>query len=553
MVFSLVALLVIASVPAAYAAGDPNPDAAEWTEAEYTLTVSPTFEEVTLDGFVLIHEIKPPSSIEPFCRTPCTADDIRGLYHNPRFPKDQVVNAIEDAVADRAQRALTAIAGQTGDSTADATVSRESLEEQPEGDEFQPPIPVSVTGNATIGLLKDQGFTSSEVAALFAMGARVTMPIQQTVAGGSNTTIKLALPTPLAFIDASTAQVSQGPGNASIATWRITNWQSTDPFSLNDPVKIGRDDVTVPSGERLNTSVLLDLSQVDVNYGNLIGSGPPASLDVEITVNASIRAIETPMQFDGPVELPYLSADAIRIALDAGLVDRDQIIGFEDQARDGIRQAFSQGFGQQVQVDGGFVNHTMTQAAVGSPPGTGGPIYLDMGAVSTMALPPDQGSGVAAFTITTVSIGDIPLPEIPLPGDRPATYTILLPEGLDLQYTSVTGGEVQRTSTEDGRPALTFTSAAGGSQSPGIQGAELAIQHPIIWNLFWPVLLVLFLLLVVLPVGLIYYNVKKRKAKGDGRKPHRERRGTYGGGEAETRNPPSSTGGRQGGSSKGGE
>lgn len=517
MVFSLAALLVLASAPAAQAAGDPNPDAPEWTEAEYTLTVLPGFDRVELDGFVLLHEIDPPSNIQRVCNVPCTADDIRELYDNPQFSKEDIVNAIEDAVSERADRALASIAGQGGESQVDSEVSRDSLEEPAEGDGFQPPIPVTVTGNATIGLLQDQGLTDSEIEALFEMGARVTMPIQQTVAAGSNTTIKLTLPSPLTFIDAATAQVSQGPDGAPIATWTITNWQSDDPFSLNDPVEIGRDDVVVPEAEELDTGIVIDLSQIDIHYANLIGAGPPASLDLSIDVNATLRALQPPTELQDPVELPVLSADAIRIGIDAGLIDRSTILGFEDEARTGIRQAFAQGFGQPVTVDGGFVNQSLERANVGSPPGTGGPIYLDMNGVSTMPLPPeDNGDGVQAFTITTVSIGDIPLPEVPVPGDRPSTYTILLPDGVDLQFDGVSGGEVERITTDDGRSAVRFTSTGSGDQQPAIQGAELAIEHPIIWHLFWPVLLVLFLLLVVLPLGLIYYNTQKRRGKQDG-------------------------------------
>lgn len=541
MVFSLAALLVLASVPAAQAQGDPNPDAAEWTEAEYTLTVLSGFDRVALNGFVLLHEIDPPTSIERVCNVPCTADDIRDLYEDPRFSKEDVVNAIEDAVAARAERALAAIAGPSGESTVDSNVSRRSLEEPAEGDEFQPPISVSVTGNATIGLLEDQDLTDSQIEALFEMGARVTMPVQQSVPAGSNATIKLVLPSPLTFLDASTAQVGQTPDGAPVATWTITNWQSTDPFSLNDPVKIGRGDVVVPEAEALDTGIVLDLSEIDVHYTNLIGSGPPASLDLSIDVNASLKAIQPPRELEGPIQLPMLSADAIRIGIDAGLIDRSAVTGFEDQARTGIRQAFAEGFGQQVTVEGGFVNHSFERDNVGSPPGTGGPIYLDMHAASTLPLPPEQTGGVQAFTITTVSIGDIPLPEIPLPGDRPSTYTFLLPAGVDLQFDQVTGGEVERITTEDGRSGIQFTSTGSGDQQPAIQGAELAIQHPIIWNLFWPVILVLFLLFVVLPGGLIYYNVRKRRDKPGSDKIHRERKSTYGGGEAESRTRPEHT------------
>ncbi len=539
MVFSLATLLVLASAPAAQAAGDPNPDAPEWTEAEYTLTVLSGFDQVELNGFVLIHEIDPPSSIEPVCSVPCTADDIRELYEDPRYPKEDIVNAIEDAVADRAERALAAIAGQGGESTADSTVSRESLEEPAEGDGFQPPISVTVTGNAAIGLLEDQGLTDSQIEALFEMGARVTMPVQQNVPAGSNATINLVLPSPLTFLDAGTAQVDQGPDGAPMATWTITNWQSDDPFSLNDPVELGRGDVVVPETEELDTGIVLDLSQIDVHYTNLIGAGPAASLDLRIDVNATLRALQPPMELQGPVQLPVLSADAIRIGVDAGLIDRSAIVGFEDQARTGIREAFAQGFGLEVTVEGGFVNQSFERDNVGSPPGTGGPIYLDMRGSSTMPLPPDQaGDGVQAFTITTVSIGDIPLPEIPVPGDRPSTYTVLLPPGVVLQFDGVSGGEVERITTEDGRSAILFTSTGSGDQQPAIQGAELAIEHPIIWHLFWPVLLVLFLLLVVLPGGLIYYNIRKRRDKdGDRASAWQEKSPEQGGGRAEDQSP----------------
>lgn len=514
--FSLATLLIVPGTGLAQSQ-DPTP-APRWLEVSYAVEISEDLGSVRLNGTVDLHEARSNNQTERFCGRSCSADEFREL-HDRVGPDRQrrLIEGIEAVVAQRTEEVLSKIA-MGGEASAQADLNRSSIAQEAEGSPFQPAIPIEVTGNATLG---GQRLTPEQIGAVFRMGARVQ--VQATVDPGTNLTLTLSVPAPLKVL---------GTGGGPTGEARLTeaNWKGTSQTELAQEVTIGRPDVVVPPHERIDLDVVLDLSQVDVHYLQAMTGGTPASLTAELRVNGTIRAIETPTELQG-VTLPYLSADAIRIGIANDLIPLERITRFEDEARSSIRSTFQQGFGKEVAVSGGFVPATLEPSAVGSPPGTGPPIRLMMSADAEIAIPPEQGGfgeGASGFEITRVQAGSIELPSIPTPGDRPANVTVILPDGVELAFDEVANGNVTRSTTDDGRQMLTFTSS-GGSQGATIQGAEIVVNHPVVWSLFWPLIVFLLLVLVVLPAAIILYVRKeRRKRRGANQERRSPVRGGYG-------------------------
>lgn len=502
MAFSLGVLLFAAPTAQAQSGEDPT-SAPRWSDVHYDVELSENLTSLSLNGTVDLHEGKSTSQTERFCGESCSADEFRELYDDLGPSRQrQLVQGIEDQVARQTEAALKTIA-QGGDANVEADLDESSIQEDPEGDEFRPPIPIHVTGDAVIGALEGEDYSDAQVDAIFKMGARV--PVEASVDPGTNLTLTLSVPAPLKVL-------GTGDGPTSQAVLTQANWKGTSVEALTDEATIGRPDVVVPQAEEMDIDIVLDLSDVDVHYLGALTGGQPASLNAVISVNASVRAVETPTGVAEGIRLPFVSADAIRIGIANDIVDQGQILSLEDEARASIRAAFRQATGQAQPVSGGFVPATLDPTEVGDPPGTGGPIILDMQAEGEMPLPPDNGgTGAAAVEITRVPIGDFELPTLPTPGDRPARITMILPDGMSLDYESF-DGEVTRSTTDDGRTAITFTS--GETDSPTtIQGAEVVVNHPVIWTLFWPLLLFLLIVLVGIPGLFILAFLRRRRER----------------------------------------
>lgn len=507
LAFSLGMLLLAAPTAQAQSGEDPTP-APRWLEIRYDVEITENLSELTLNGTVDLHEFKSNSQTRRACGNSCTADELRDLYDSMGPNRRQeLVQGIEDTVAQRTEGVLSTIA-QGGEANAQADLDESSIQQAPEGDEFQPPIPIAVTGNAAIGALEGTDYSDQQIDALFRMGARAPVPVHADVDPGTNLTLTLSIPAPLAALET-------GDGPSQEVSWSSANWKAeagSQPKSLDDEVTVGRPDVVVPQAEEMDIDVVLDLSEVDVHYLGALTGGQPASLDAVISVNASIEAVETPTEMPEGIRLPFISADAIRIGIANGIVDQGQILSFEDEARRSIRSSFQQMTGEPQPVSGGFIPATLEPSEIGEPPGTGGPVILDLQAEGEMALPPENGgSDATAFEITRVPIGDFELPEMPTPGDRPARITMILPDGMSLDYERF-DGNVTRSTTDDGRTAITFTSGESGA-STTIQGAEVVVNHPVIWNLFWPLLLFLLIVLVGIPGLFILAFLRRRRER----------------------------------------
>lgn len=520
MAFSLTAGLLVAGVAGAQSS-DPTP-ADDWLVVDYDVDVAGNLSQLTLDGVVEIHEVERPEldgrranqAVQDQCGESCTADDLRQLYQDFPSRQDELVQEIESQIEAETAATLRQVGGD--DPTTDATANRSALEQEPGGSPYQAPIDVDVEGRSTIGLVADADLTDEQVDAVFRMGARAETPVTPTVDPGTNLTLSLTVAEPLAILDTETADL-----DGRTARWAETNWKATTNATIDDTLRVGDPDVVVPDGEEVDVDVTMDLSEIDPHYWGALTGGNAASLSTELTVDGQVHAVETPPDAQREsLELPYLSADALRIGVDAGLVDESRLTQFEDQARASIKDAYRSLLGEEVRVSGGIQPDTLGSASVGSPPGTGGPIVLDMGAAADVPVPPEGGSfGASAFEVTRIDQGTVELPEIPTPGDRPANVSIVLPEGVDLVYDSVEGGNATTWTNDEGKTVVSFRS--GGGQGATIQNAQIVVNSPLIWNLFWPVLLFLFLVLVVLPAIVIFLVLRRRREDDEGGGPGR--------------------------------
>lgn len=539
--FSVGVLLITAGLAQAQQRSDPTP-APRWLEIEYDLRVTEDLSRIELTGTVDMHEVEETDELARFCDgDSCTADELREVYQRfgPSRQK-QLVSAIEDRVATQTEAVLITISG-AEQARSNATLDESALEGPAEGDPYRPAIPVAVEGSAPLQMLGASDLTDAQLDALLQMGARSKMPVQASIDAGTNITMTLELPPAVAAVETQSATTRQ---DGRLLAWETLNWKASSALTLNDLVLVGDPDVVVPERERVDLDVVLDLSSVDVHYLDAVTGGQPATVTANMTVNGTIRSIENPRSTEG-VELDHLSADAIRIGLEHDLISLGQFTAYEDDARSRIRGFFRSSLGAEVTVSGGFVPASLETDGVGSPPGTGGPVYLDMGAAEEVPFPPEEdGLGQAsAFEITRVPMGVIELPTLSTPGDQPANITLILPDGVELDYQSADAGNVTRSTTEDGRTIITFRTQEGG-EPVTIQGAELVVNHPIVWSLLWPLLVFLLLVLVVLPAAIIYYVIRQRRKR---RGVNQERRSPVRGGYADDKERADASDGEDGG------
>lgn len=514
MVFALGVLVAMAGVASAQSE-DPNPDAPRWVDAAYDLALDETLQEIDLDGDVNIHKTQTSDQrLQRQCGgSTCSADDIREAYQRAgEAGKQRIVDGIEEGVEARVQGALQGLGA--SNITSEADVDESSLAEPPDGDAYQPPIPVAAEGSGELASLDDGGLTPKQVVALFEMGAKVDQEIEVSVEPGTNLTLTLSVPAPLQVLNASEGEIA---ADGSQVVWVEENWRSGQPSSIEDVIRVGDPTVEVPTSSDAKLDITMDISDVSVEYGALVGGGgdQPAEANVAVDVDGTFRSIENPRDVDR-VHLPYLSADAIRIALEHDLLPTSRLVGLEDSARQRIASTFAGMTDEEVEVRGGFPAGTLSTDAIGDPTGTGGPVELAMDANATVPFPPEQqAAGAQGFTVTTLSMGSFDLPQLDVPYDVDTTTTIVLPNGVDLAFDEPAGYDVTK-SERDGRTAYTFTSNedGNGTEQAAIQNGEIVVNHPFVWDVFWPLLVALVLLLVVLPAVVIGLTIRRRRKHG---------------------------------------
>ncbi|MDX1611546.1 MAG: hypothetical protein R3185_04195, partial [Candidatus Thermoplasmatota archaeon] len=298
---TLLATLLVLAPPLQAQGEDPNPDVHEWADATYRLAVQEGLSDLVLTGEVGIHEVDPPGSMAFVCPRPCTADDIRELYQQgSSSEKRQLKAVLENEVAERAQRALEAIAGE-GDSEVTARVVEATLTAPDGGSDFHPAIQVDVTGQATIGLLDTSAYTQRQIDAVFQMGAVVAIPLQDTVPAGTNLTLEVTVPAPLGFMDVGDGTVEEGPNGTALARWSLANAAGSSSVQLDETVRIGRTDVAVPDEEEGELDITIDLSSLNIHYSQLLGEGPPASMDLAVRINGTFQALAVPGAVPAPL------------------------------------------------------------------------------------------------------------------------------------------------------------------------------------------------------------------------------------------------------------
>ena len=510
--FSLVALLAVAGTAAAQSE-DPTPEAPRWLETEHEVSLDEDLRELSLDGTTDLHEFQTDNrALEFECGgSVCTADDLRETYQQNPDARDDLVEAIESAVEERIDAALANLARGDASPSSNATVDESALAEPVEGSPYQPAIPIAAEGSVALGLLDGTDVDADQAEALFRMGAQVDQAIDQEVRPGTNLTLTLSAPSPASVISANAGTTA---GDGSQVTWTETNWRSSEPVAIEDEVRLGDPSVEVPNATDAEVGVRLDIADVNVRYGDVFGDAAPADATVAVTVDGRFAAIENPREIDR-VHLPYLSADAIRIALENDLLETRQLLSLEEQARRQMKQTMEEITGESVQVSGGFPAGDLSSQAVGEPAGTGEPITLRLNTSAQVPFPPEQPAGAQGFTVTTLSMGSFDLPNIDTPYGSDSAITVVLPEGLDLDFEPPAGYDVEET-TQDGRQAYVFASNGedGSGEAATVQNADVVVNHPFVWDVFWPVLVALALLLIVLPAVVIGLTIRRRRRRG---------------------------------------
>lgn len=484
MVFSLALAL---PAPLASAAHEqPVRTVHDWIEVEQTIELSPTLERLSLQGTVGVRALNATGGLAFACGHSCSADEMRRLYEGAdgeqrRFLTDQ----LEQAVASKALRALVSLSGRPDEVAVTARAVLGTLEggdDDPSDDEHDPPVRLSLFGTAPAGLTAAHDRDPRDLLAVFAMGARATAPVSLTAEPGQNLTTTLVVPEPLAVLAPGQAQPLE---DARSVRWTLSNWDGERRVERLDAVRIGRPDVVVPERPRALVEVVLDLSEMEGHPTRLLSGRGYASVHAVVRVNASVWALPPPGPLARGLELPALSADAVRIGLAAGLVEPGLLDEREEMAKTALGGMLAQAFGLDVPVRGGFRNASLDVAANGEPLGTGGPLRLVLESHATMRYP-SGGGGIPALTLSRIPLPNLTIPRMPGLADAEERLVIVLPPGVDLVYTNATGGDVVRTTTQDGHEAVVLEGNASRGGQPSLEGVSLVVAHPAAWHLFGP-------------------------------------------------------------------
>lgn len=516
----LAACLVLLPVLAPLAAGQDEAEPADRVSSRLTVSLGGNLDRVFLGGVSYVHRVES-GPLQGFCgnASSCAADDLRRLYADLGPTEGTaLVSIIEKRAEEAARAALEKVAGGTEGVSVFARLDPADLAKGVGGDPERPPLPIHLEGRAPLSYLSSDALDADGLQALFAMGARFDAPVAATIQPGNELDLTFRVPEPLSVLASTQGTIE--PDDPTRVSWHVNNLGGTAPVELADGMRIGRADIVVPTREDAEVDVTLDLSEMSANMARLLANNGVVTVNARVTVNATIRALAAPEPLGSLAGLPSLSADALRLALDAGLFPRERLNASEDGARETLDRVFRDSFGVGVPLEGGFLNESLALEALGEPPGTGGPIRLLLEGQTRFPFPgpPEEPAGVPGLTLRQMSLpGAIAFPAITGLGNATIRLNIVLPPGLDLQFGEASEGvTVTETSLGGGRRAVTIENDGGPA---AVAGGQVVVEHGVLWSLLWPLTLLGVLLVVAVPVLVWAVVDVKRQEKRTGRIP----------------------------------
>ncbi|HEX2022125.1 MAG TPA: hypothetical protein VHH36_05390, partial [Candidatus Thermoplasmatota archaeon] len=371
--------LLAASLPLAAATHDPNPSGKQWAEATFTVA-QPTLGDMDLAGAIILHKYT-------IGGTDYSSSDAIATWHASlptQAAKDQFVADIENAVWVAMNTTLSAAFG------ADAVVARPVVDPATMvpsgGDAFDPGISIAVTAAIDRDPSK-MGFgdlSAESIAVAFAAGAVVSSDFTLSAEPGYDMTYVIEPPADLAPVEFRNPASPRNDATVDAGRLRVHLNNSAGTRAVTEKVTFEIVDETAeasrPDAESIATAIRIQLGAPQAGVQSL-----PLNVSVTSQVAALDVAERFPEALPASVELPFLSADAVRALAKAGAITSADL----DQAEADLKQTVKDNLASILPgatVRGGFDRADLAKGA-SAPYKTAPPVLFQVSTSGPYALP----------------------------------------------------------------------------------------------------------------------------------------------------------------------
>lgn len=400
--------------------------------------------------------------------------------------------SLDDADARLLETARSALAGLGEGATVTGGLSRDDLRDAA-GKPYDGAPPVHFLATAS-SLIPIPGENADNADLALSLGAKVRLDLTLSATGGE-TTYQLHPPAGAEFTD-----VRGGTVNADGLTATFTV-----PAGTSAPVGLSLRAVGARSYDTqvAGVDVVIDLRDIDIKVSEAM-NGDMGDVVVDLTVKGTLAVVALPddvkASLGETVELDHLSSDAVRILLARGLLTQAQL----DELTASLLDRISESLGGDVSVEGGFVQATLAESLVSSPPSADTPILFEAKGSFRKPLSGDSAGAAALDLYTVLQTFNFPKVE-----DFDTVYTVVLPRGLAVTDVQATGGEAKQTTWTDGRDAFTVTP----SSSTATATVGMSVTPTFVMIKFWPIVLgavVLLVLVIGTPIAIVVLRRRKK-------------------------------------------
>ena len=364
-----------------------------------------------------------------------------------------------------------------------------------------PPVPFLATATGHSDL--PEGSENADLA--LRIGAVVGIDLDVPASKDRATSLSIKAPPGLAFSAAEGATLSADKTTASIVI-------PADPAEAAKAIKLKMRDPAAPAytAEKADLGVVVDLQDLDITIGKALG-GDMGELVVAVQVTGKLGVIKVPedvkASFEGRLDLDYLNADGIRLLRERGVLDDANLSKLEDELMKEVKSNLASALGADVSVTGGFDRASLDPKLVSTPVSGDKPVVFTAQTSFRKSLTgaPTPQAAIALYTQQQ----SFTLPKVQ---GLDTAYTVILPYGLAVTDLQVEGGSKETGESADGRDQFTVRP----SDDEATATVSMAVTPSFVFAKFWPILLLVAMVLILLvgsPIAFVVMRRNKKKAK----------------------------------------
>ena len=337
------------------------------------------------------------------------------------------------------------------------------------------------------------------------IGGKVTFDFDLFATKASETAFTIRPPPGVSILKADEGTLATDGKSASYSVPAAGEGSAAFPVTLT----IGADGAPTYTAAKANLGVVVDLKDLDISIGKAIG-GDMGDLVVDVTVTGALGVIEVPedvkASFDSRLQLDYLSSDAIRLLRERGLLSEANLTKLEDEMLREVKEKLGSALGADVTVTGGFDKASLAPSLVSEPASGDKPVVFKATTSFRKSLSgaPTQQAAIALYTQQQTF-------DLPKVQGLDTAYTVILPYGLAVTDLQVEGGSKETGESADGRDQFTVRPQSESAKAT----VSMAVTPGFVVAKFWPLLLVVAMVLILLVGSPIAFVVmRRRKGKG---------------------------------------